>query len=179
MEGNEYWDHVGSEEMGGTIDDTDRHLQFLTGGITRSTVRAMEIGCGMGRLIGPLAESFSDIHWLGYDPSRALVRQAPQLLNIEYVTELPTGGRYDFIYSMLVFQHISNDAKRNYIHWASHHLTSPGRFWFQYVEGTYDADNNHLCTEDEMMKMCAEAGVRVLSHAVDEVQPEWRWVAIR
>lgn len=177
-EGNEYWDHVGPEEMGGTVDNTADHVAFLAQGIPAMARRVMEIGCGMGRLIAPLAQRFPQINFLGFDPSMALLAQADQGPNIDYVSELPQ-SRFDFIYSMLVFQHINSDEKQRYIKWATEHLLPSGRFWFQYVTGTYDADNDHCLTEMEMEGVCLDAGVRIEKHAADPDQFNWRWVSVR
>jgi cyclopropane fatty-acyl-phospholipid synthase-like methyltransferase len=176
VEGNDYWDHVERVEMGGTQDDTGRHLQVLLGGM-RETRTVLEIGCGMGRLIAPLAEAHADAKFVGFDPSLSLLAQTPRVQNVTFMDKLP-GASFDFIYSMLVFQHISNAAKEYYIRWAAQHLTHNGRFWFQYVAGDYDAPNHHQCPDEEMIRICSSAGIKLRSLLVDDVQPEWRWAII-
>jgi SAM-dependent methyltransferase len=84
--------------------------------------RALEIGCGVGRLVFPLANHFEQV--LGLDISSEMVRQARALAvqknvaNVRFLTIADyerrphdfnlTGGSVDFVYSLIVFQHISD-----------------------------------------------------------------------
>lgn len=88
-------------------------------GVTRGT--ALEIGCGVGRLVLPLSRHFERV--VGVDVSPEMIRQARaiaaerNITNIEFYTAADLNcsasggparlyGRVDFIYSLLVFQHI-------------------------------------------------------------------------
>jgi cyclopropane fatty-acyl-phospholipid synthase-like methyltransferase len=89
-------------------------------GISRGI--ALELGCGVGRLALPLASSFQEI-W-GVDIAEAMVRRARVLASDQRVRNAhfcaisgPADlgqqmreylGRVDFLYSLLVFQHISD-----------------------------------------------------------------------
>jgi SAM-dependent methyltransferase len=80
----------------------------------------LELGCGVGRLALPLARHFQ--HVLGLDVSRSMIQQAISAATERRVTNvafcavagpedflrLATGSptRFDFIYSLLVFQHV-------------------------------------------------------------------------
>jgi SAM-dependent methyltransferase len=81
---------------------------------------ALEVGCGVGRLVFPLANHFERV--FGLDISTEMVRQAVALAvqkniaNARFVTLADyesrsddfslTSGSVDFVYSLIVFQHI-------------------------------------------------------------------------
>ena len=77
-------------------------------------MRALEIGCGPGRLMKPLARHFGEIH--GVDVSDEMIRMARERLrDIPYAHVHATNGAslsmfasasFDFVYSYAVFQHI-------------------------------------------------------------------------
>src|ERR1700722_7168318 len=90
-------------------------LQRLAPGTGR---RALEIGCGPGRLIKPLSRHFSEIH--GVDVSDEMIRLARERLrDIPHAHVHATNGAslgqfadgsFDFVYSYAVFQHIPSRA---------------------------------------------------------------------
>lgn len=80
----------------------------------RRAWRALEIGCGPGRLIKPLSRHFGEIH--GVDVSDEMIRLARQrLAHIPHAHFHATNGAglaqfaddsFEFVYSYAVFQHI-------------------------------------------------------------------------
>jgi SAM-dependent methyltransferase len=103
---------------------------------------ALEIGCGVGRLLRPLSERIDRV--LGADISPEMVRRARELLadrpNVEvFVTDgslaSVADASLDFLYSFIVFQHIpAKRAVAGYIREASRTLKGRGVFRFQ-VDG--------------------------------------------
>ncbi|MEP6993553.1 MAG: methyltransferase domain-containing protein [Acidobacteriota bacterium] len=105
-------------------------------------VQALEIGCGVGRLLRPLATRVA-MAW-GVDISEEMVAQAKRALEgVPHVVVSLTDGTLadfsdatlDLVYSFIVFQHIS--AKRSvsaYIREAARVLKAGGVFRFQ-VDG--------------------------------------------
>src|ERR1035437_1391567 len=100
-------------------------LRLLTGDLRRLRGReaALEIGCGPGRLMRPLARHFAEIH--GVDVSDQMVRLAGERLRrTPNAHAHATSGadlalfpdeNFDFVYSYAVFQHIpSRDVIFNY-----------------------------------------------------------------
>jgi cyclopropane fatty-acyl-phospholipid synthase-like methyltransferase len=164
-----YWDNVDPIEMGGTDDTTQEHVDKLlflapTGG------SVLEIGCGMGRLLSELTGFFDNLY--GYDPSETLLAKAPKG-KIIYTTDLPD-RKFDFIYSMLVFQHITDESKKEYIEYASKHLLVDGMFKFQYVTEGERSPQNFPVKDDDINKYCLEAGFTV-NITQDSKYPQWSW----
>ena len=105
---------------------------------------ALEIGCGPGRLMGALAHNFAEIH--GVDISEqmaALARENLRFVAGACVHVTPDSslsmfpeGRFDFVYSYTVFQHIpSRDVVLNYMREARRVL-KPGGILCAQLRGT-------------------------------------------
>lgn len=114
----------------------------------RNTWRALEIGCGPGRLMRPLSRHFGEIH--GVDVSDEMVRLAREKLagiahahvHVGAGADLRqfAGESFDFVYSYAVFQHIpSREVVFSYLREARRVLKTGGLFWFQ-VNGLGEAD---------------------------------------
>ncbi len=80
--------------------------------------KALEIGCGPGRLMRPMSWNFGEIH--GVDVSDEMIRLATEkLANVPNAFPIATDGAsvscyadefFDFVYSYAVFQHIPSPA---------------------------------------------------------------------
>src|ERR1700690_1191454 len=102
--------------------------------------RALEIGCGLGRLMRPLSANVGEIH--GIDVSDQMVHGARERLrnfsnaHVHHSSGADLGGfaneSFDFVYSYAVFQHIpSREVIFGYMREACRVLTPGGVFWFQ------------------------------------------------
>jgi len=102
--------------------------------------RALEIGCGLGRLMRPLSAQVGEIH--GIDVSDEMVRGARERLSNILNAHVHRGGGadladfddelFDLVYSYAVFQHIpSRDVIFGYLLEACRVLAPGGVFWFQ------------------------------------------------
>lgn len=77
----------------------------------RSALSALEIGCGAGRILRPMARDFGRV--VGIDVSGEMLAKARDIVDAEL---LETDGEHipledssiDFVFSYLVFQHIKN-----------------------------------------------------------------------
>src|SRR5437870_111418 len=96
--------------------------------------RALEIGCGPGRLMRPMAQHFGEIH--GVDVSDEMIRRAhANLSGVPWAHPHHSSGAdlmqfadesFDFVYSYAVFQHIpSREVVMNYLREA-HRVLKPG-----------------------------------------------------
>src|ERR1700685_541171 len=103
-------------EFFSTADDVVRDLEVelkrLPADKSVATRRALEIGCGPGRLMRPMSRHFGEIH--GVDISDEMIRLAiDRLKDIPHARAHVTsdsslsmfaGGSFDFVYSFIVFQ---------------------------------------------------------------------------
>jgi cyclopropane fatty-acyl-phospholipid synthase-like methyltransferase len=121
--------------------DVMRHMRMELQRIPEhARQRALEIGCGPGRLLRPASEYFQEIH--GVDVSDEMVRLAAQrLADIPHAHVHSTSGSdvaafadnyFDFVYSYAVFQHIpSRDVVFQYLAEARRVLKPGGILWCQ------------------------------------------------
>jgi SAM-dependent methyltransferase len=96
------------------IRDLEGELKRLPVGIPVEARRALEIGCGPGRLMRPMSRHFGEIH--GVDVSDEMIAQAKlKLRGIPHAYAHHASGSdlalfpddyFDFVYSYAVFQHI-------------------------------------------------------------------------
>lgn len=91
--------------------DIDRVLAWFAQdvGARPSTGRALDIGCGVGRLVCAMAKAMPYVS--GYDVSETMIAIARERApaNVELSTTLPAGP-FSWINSYIVFQHIPPDA---------------------------------------------------------------------
>jgi len=100
------------------IRDLEGELRRLPPSGPAESRRALEIGCGPGRLMRPMSRHFGEIH--GVDVSDEMIAQASiKLADIPHAHPRHTSGSdlaafadetFDFVYSYAVFQHIPSAA---------------------------------------------------------------------
>jgi SAM-dependent methyltransferase len=100
------------------IRDLEGELKRLPASVPPATRRALEIGCGPGRLMRPMSRHFGEIH--GVDVSDEMIAQAnAKLSDIPWAHAHHASGsdlaqfpsdHFDFVYSYAVFQHIPSAA---------------------------------------------------------------------
>ncbi len=142
-----------------------------------STRRALEIGCGPGRLMRPLSRHFGEIH--GIDVSDEMIARAKHNLR-----EIPhaypraasgsdlsafSDGYFDFVYSYAVFQHIpSAEVVLSYLRETARVL-KPGGVARLQINGlprtakAYTTWEGVRIQADEVRALASELGVRLLS----------------
>jgi SAM-dependent methyltransferase len=80
-------------------------------GITLRLGRALDFGCGVGRMIIPMATRFKEV--IGVDVSQHTLAEAARnvshlhLENVAFLRDIPN-TEFDLVYSVLVFQHINS-----------------------------------------------------------------------
>lgn len=149
--------------------------------------KILDLGCGLGRLAQATQDRFLNATVYGVDISRELLELAKKVgeQEIKQPIYLECDGRslpdalpkdLDYAYSMVVFQHIPNEAKEIYIKAVYDHLKVGGIFRFQLVEGDEQSDYNHHVSQKEIIDMCENAGFEV--QAVDSklMFSNWVWI---
>jgi len=168
-------------------------VQQLLPELKRFTGRdaALEIGCGPGRLMRPLSRYFKEIH--GVDVSEEMIRLArerlahtpnafPQLGSGSDLAVFPD-GKFDFVYSYAVFQHIpSRDVVFDYLREAFRVL-KPGGFARCQLNGLppharqYDTWNGVRIAPTEIAAFVESTGFHLL--ALEQVWTQYMWITLR
>ena len=82
--------------------------------VTRSPLRALEYGCGVGRIMVPMAKRCG--HVTGVDISEGMLKEAEKNCSARYISNVTfvqaedafssVSGSFDLVHSFIVFQHI-------------------------------------------------------------------------
>ena len=152
---------------------------------------ALEIGCGPGRLMRPLARHFGEIH--GVDVSDEMIRRAGELLRDtpnahahhssgSDLAQFPD-DKFDFVYSFAVFQHIpSRDVVFNYLREARRVL-KPGGILRCQLNGLpphakqYDTWNGVRIAPDEIVRFSLEQDLQLL--VIEQIWTQYMWITCR
>jgi cyclopropane fatty-acyl-phospholipid synthase-like methyltransferase len=132
----------------------------------------LEIGCGIGRLLDPLSEKYKECNFYAIDISDEMIKLAPKKDNIKY-QQVP--NNLDFVYSMLVFQHIEHQEKINYIKLAYEKLKVGGNLFFQFVIGEENSPYSYQTSKSEIDNILKEIGFKNLIFT-NHMHPQWMFV---
>src|SRR5580704_14041230 len=169
------------------IRDLEGELKRLSSEIPTSSRRALEIGCGPGRLMRPMSRHFGEIH--GIDVSDEMIAQANAKLNdIPWAHAHHASGsdlaqfpsaHFDFVYSYAVFQHIpSADVVFSYLR-ETVRVLKPGGFARLQINGlpktatAYTTWEGVRISADEVQHFTRDHGVRLLSLTGVDTQYMW------
>jgi ubiquinone/menaquinone biosynthesis C-methylase UbiE len=145
----EFWDRSATVDAVRAISDQDDSSSFEISGKTDAKAMvallppgggaALEIGCGIGRVLQHLAASCTELH--GIDISAEMIEQARQRLEHLPNVHLHVGNGYDLepiaddsldlVFSQFVFQHTPKTTVYNYIVEARRVLRTGGVLRFQ------------------------------------------------
>jgi len=152
--------------------------------------RALEIGCGPGRLMKPLSRHFGEIY--GIDVSDEMIGLARERLRDtpNAHVEATDGASlsqfaddsFDFVYSYAVFQHVpSKDVVREYMRETTRVLKPGGIFRGQFNGlpplANPDTWGGVSFTAEEIRKFTKEHGLRLL--ALEGLQTQYMWTTWR
>ena len=186
------------QQTGGEFFDTAREqvlglqseMRRLPPGNLRAR-RALEIGCGPGRLLKPMSEFFGEIH--GVDISDEMIRRAAENLAEvphAHVRHAPDSNlaayaddSFDFVYSYAVFQHIPSGAVVFGYLDEAHRVLKPGGILRCQINGlpatakTYDTWSGVRVSADEVREFAASRGLALL--ALEGTGTQYMWVTMR
>ena len=157
----------------------------------RRAWRALEIGCGPGRLMRPLSRHFGEIH--GVDVSDEMIARArANLRGIPHAHPHHTSGAdlapfadesFDFVYSYAVFQHIpSRDVVMQYLREARRVL-KPGGILRAQINGLdqtaarYDTWSGVRIPAEEVAAFARENDMQLL--ALEGARTQYMWTTMR
>jgi SAM-dependent methyltransferase len=170
-----------------TATDVIRDLEGELKRFRSKPERALEIGCGPGRLMRPMSRHFAEIH--GVDISDEMIAQAKQKLqDIPWAHPHAASGsdlslfpdaHFDFVYSYAVFQHIpSAQVVFSYLR-ETVRVLKPGGFARLQINGlpktvkTYTTWAGVRISAGEIHDFTREQGMRLLSLTGVETQYMW------
>jgi SAM-dependent methyltransferase len=169
------------------IRDLEGELKRLPPEIPASSRRALEIGCGPGRLMRPMSRHFGEIY--GIDVSDEMIAQARQnLRDIPWAQAHNASGsdlaqfpsdHFDFVYSYAVFQHIpSAEVVFSYLR-ETIRVLKPGGFARLQINGLPRTARAYTTWEgvrigaDEVHRFTRDQDVRLLSLTGVDTQYMW------
>jgi SAM-dependent methyltransferase len=169
----------------------ERELRRLPRSANPRAWRALEIGCGPGRLMRPMAQHFGEIH--GVDVSDEMIaRAAANLRAIAHAHVHHTSGAdlaafadesFHFVYSYAVFQHIpSRDVVMRYLSEARRVLRPGGLLRVQ-INGLdkearqYDTWSGVRISADEVRGFARENDIQLL--ALEGARTQYMWATMR
>ncbi len=153
--------------------------------------RALEIGCGPGRLMRPMARHFAEIH--GIDISDEMIRRAernlagtpnafPQHATASDLAAFPDAS-FDFVYSYAVFQHIpSGEVVFGYLREVARVLT-PGGIAHLQLNGlpktsqTYTTWSGFRISAEEVRNFTRHNNLDLLN--LDGAETQYMWTTWR
>ncbi|MCC7176422.1 MAG: class I SAM-dependent methyltransferase [Bryobacterales bacterium] len=169
----------------------DRELRRLGRPVEIARLRALEIGCGPGRLMLPMSRRFAELH--GVDVSEEMIRLASQRLReapnahpaVNSGADLGAygGGSFDFVYSYAVFQHIpSREVVFNYLREARRVLKTGGLLRCQInglpsSGGEYDTWHGVRISPEEVRAFARAEDMQLL--VLEGALTQYMWVTLR
>lgn len=174
----------------GVVTDLERELRRFPASTRPEDLRALEIGCGPGRIMRPMSPRFAEIH--GVDVSDEMIRLAREKLHdVPNAYPHHTDGAslvefgdasFDLVYSYAVFQHIPDrEVVLEYLRETHRVLKVGGLFRAQFnglpQMSEYDTWNGVRLSAMELMEFARRHDFQVL--AVEGVLTQYMWITWR
>lgn len=150
----------------------------------------VDLGCGPGRILLPLAESHTDNFYWGTDISKVMLDFVAGALGADFdfdvgLVRLPGDGslpsfannEIDFVYSVEVFQHCEHEVVARYLREIHRILRPDGVAKLQFVIGCDVGPMNHPARFEDVLKWASLAGfTECIGHF--SIHPEWLWLTL-
>ena len=173
------------EHICGDADPLCGYIQIESHLDLREGATILDLGCGVGRLTLPFARAHARVRFVGQDISPTMISAAREhrgfTTNAHFFTcdgrSVRAGWLYEAAFSMLMFQHIPDDAVLGYLRSIAQMLLGP--FRFQWVEGDTTAPFVYERSVERMDGLIADAGLETVDAARDETYEQWWWQTVR
>lgn len=149
---------------------------------------ALDLGCGPGRILLPLAEAYPDTFLWGADISDAMLDMVAGALLPDVdlgLVLLPGDGSlnldndsFDFVYSVEVFQHCEHEVVARYLREIHRVLAPRGIAKLQFVVGEDVGPMNHPARFEDVLKWASLAGFTECTGHFN-IHPEWLWLTLK
>jgi len=146
----------------------------------------VDVGCGVGRLLAPLAVLWPSTEFIGLDPSSEMLAHANDLIELHGITNATTMlgdvreaafmERLAGFYSVVTFQHLAAEMQHRYVSTLAKSLKPGGIGRFQWVTDADPGPRSNPVPEDVMVEWCESAGMRVTALHRGLVRPGWAWI---
>lgn len=136
----------------------------------------LEIGCGYGRLTTELAALYPNAEITGIDINPDILPADTDQIHYLCLDNLEGLLAQDAIYSVAVFQHLTDQQKRDYIFDAATLLTAGGQLRVQFIDGDRDNFLDHWVAVEEMESWFMQAGLGVAAIDQGLAHPQWTWI---
>lgn len=148
--------------------------------------RMLEIGCGVGRLMLPMSVFASELY--GIDVSEEMLKMCNSAIRKWPLKNMTVGlcdgvslpvkdNTMDFIYSMLVFQHLELASVVCYLTESARVLKKDGILRFQFVEYAEEAEFSKPIPAEAMIAMVnAVEGLKTTVYQAGIINKEWGWI---
>ncbi len=155
--------------------------------------RTLDLGCGVGRLTVPFQLNCLDSQWgekdkvvYGLDISPKMIEIARARSNGRPSFVLGDGrtvpfisANFDYVYSMLLFQHLPLEAVLGYIEETARVLKPGGMFRFQFIEGDEDEPFSKHHFWPLIREALEESGFDIKDHEIGLLHPQWSWISAK
>lgn len=177
----DYWDRAALDP------DVDR--KYISDISTEQCIEALElsddvlyiaeIGCGVGRISNQIGA-------VGVDISQNMIDIARKNECFEGQYEVSNGrtiplpsDNYEFVYSVLLFQHLEGTTILGYMQETYRILKPGGIFRFQYIPGTENEPFSKHYDTRQMRKWLQVAGLKFIKEDKGLCHPLWSWITAK
>lgn len=156
-----------------------RPLRYLPPGSA-----VLDVGCGVGRLVVPLAVESPAVSWVGYDPSPAMLGHAADAAIAANATVTLTDrwdaiGPVDAAYSMLVLQHLPAAEQEATVAALGALVRPGGVVVLQWQENGDRGPLSHPVPMHQFVGWLRAAGFEAESAITGAGSPTWAWTEAR
>ena len=155
------------------------------GGLLVPGASILELGCGIGRLLSPLAAIYPTVNFVGVDSSEAMIREVMTSVaaNVQLAKNdgrtLSGLAEFDAAYSMTMFQHIPREAQFGYLAEVYRTLVPGGPFRLQFVTDAEPGPLSHPVPLDAMIAEAEAVGFDLMDGDQGLIEPSWYWLTLR